>query len=208
MKKSFKKIVILFSSLVFLSVPIVDTTTNAFAATKIARTTRNKFKKKKTKYFLINGIKISEAGLLQKISHAKITYMADNIDDIIKNKVTHSKDTKISTRFAPAIAAVATVPGLGEVVMTTAGVIIIGGVIVKTGSFLYKKCIQLFSKKQSKIKRRSKNSARFEAKQKARRKTVGHRKVKRHTEQKHQEAEKRRNKKDKKKAKKGWRNDK
>lgn len=181
MKKSFKKIVILFSSLVFLSVPIVDTTTNAFAATKTARTTRNKFKKKKTKYLVIKGIKISEARLLKKISHAKITYMADNIDEVLKNKTNgNDGDNQISPRFAPVIVATAVIPGLGEIALTAAGAIIIGGIAIKAGSSLYKKCIQLFKAHRSNKRK--------------------------NTKKRHEHGEKRRNKKEKKKTKKGWKN--
>lgn len=70
--------------------------------------------------------------------------MADNIDEVLKNKTNgNDGDNQISPRFAPVIVATAVIQGLGEIALTTAGAIIIGGIAIKAGSSLYKKCIQL-----------------------------------------------------------------
>ncbi|MDF7637959.1 hypothetical protein PT285_00710 [Lactobacillus sp. ESL0791] len=62
-----------------------------------------------------------------------ISYEDDNLDDILNN----TSKIGLMTRFASAIVAIGFIPGIGEVILTIAGVFLVGNVVVEVGSWLY-----------------------------------------------------------------------
>lgn len=161
MKKSFKKLEISLAAASLLSATIVTTATNTFASVETDPASKNEQisspdtatneKNDNTELtgeegtVTINGVTMTQAELLDKVNDMTISYEDDNLDDIFNN----TGKTGFMPKFAPAIAAVGSIPGIGEVVVTAAGVILIGGMVVKAGSALYNKAVELFSPHRS-----------------------------------------------------------
>lgn len=128
MKSTIKKLglsLISISLLGSITAPTVPPT-NIYAA-----------KTSKNKTITINGKKISRAAFTRKLKHAKVVYHVSKkqVNQILKKKPADA--SAISTRFAPAIAATAFIPGIGEAALTVGGAIIIGGATIAAGSWLY-----------------------------------------------------------------------
>lgn len=140
MKSTIKKLVLSLISISLLGSITAPTVppTNIYAA-----------KTSKNKTITINGKKISRAAFTRKLKHAKVVYHVSKkqVNQILKKKPADA--SAISTRFAPAIAATAFIPGIGEAALTVGGAIIIGGATIAAGSWLYNKCIQKFSPHRS-----------------------------------------------------------
>lgn len=67
-----------------------------------------------------------------------VRYTPEDIDELLQN--TYEIEGEPQTRSAIALAAgTYFIPGIGQVVITAAGVILIGGAVVKAGSWLYNK---------------------------------------------------------------------
>lgn len=90
-------------------------------------------------YVNINGNKISK-----KDFEKKLTLASENLDSGMDISSLNTSEMSLENRFAPAIAANYFVPGVGEVALTVTWGIIIAGVAIAAGSWLYNKCIEFF----------------------------------------------------------------
>lgn len=92
----------------------------------------------------------------RKLKKAKIVNYTSKkkIDMALKKggKVKQSTKPMLLERGAVPIVAAMTIPGIGKVVLTAAGVILVGGVVVSAGSVLYNKLAQLFAKYSGRYK--------------------------------------------------------
>lgn len=69
-----------------------------------------------------------------------VRYTPEDIDELLQNTYEIEGEPQPQTRSAIALAAgTYFIPGIGQVVITAAGVILIGGAVVKAGSWLYNK---------------------------------------------------------------------
>lgn len=90
-------------------------------------------------YVNINGNKMSKNDFEKKLTLAR-----ENFDSGMDISSLNTSEMSLEYRFAPAIAATYFVPGVGEVALTVTGGIIIAGVSIAAGSWLYNKCIEFF----------------------------------------------------------------
>lgn len=98
-------------------------------------------------------------------------------------------------RGAVPIVAAMTIPGIGKVVLTAAGAILVGGVVVSAGSVLYNKLAQLFAK----------NSGKYKGNKKKKDHRVHQSKS---NKNRHQNGQTRKYKSEKKKSRKNWKHNK
>lgn len=188
MKMNIKKIGLALVSVSLLSAAVSPTVIPAY----VASTSKSKIVK-------INGTKMTMKQFERKLKKAKIVNYTSKkkIDMALKKggKVKQSTKPMLLERGAVPIVAAMTIPGIGKVVLTAAGAILVGGVVVSAGSVLYNKLAQLFAK----------NSGKYKGNKKKKDHRVHQSKS---NKNRHQNGQTRKYKSEKKKSRKNWKHNK
>lgn len=134
MKKSFLKFGTSIAAVGLIVATISTSVSNVFAATsepeissesKKTDNADNLDQSSGNDTVTINGITMTKEEFNNKLDEATVTYFTN--EDTTNN----SDKLGLSNMFAPAIAGVAFIPGIGEALITATGAVVIGGVIVK-----------------------------------------------------------------------------